>query len=508
MRSIKNRLFALAVITSIMVTLLNHFMAKAVTLTKIDGVDYGRIYMNVRKYDVTAKVGGFVFPGHIYREADFDETEVNKYISLFMERNGVTSNKLKESEKTVQDAIKQTKYESRQLTEDMAQSIAGIIGSDAEDAVIVIRGLVENAIFASETIENGGTAALFTIDSVEKFFTNATSQALQKYTSPYGFARGIVDKVVDKYAKKNPWVKGALMLWDAGKFCYDAYQRYQKLLPIWERGFAAKAFLDDFYNRLNIYLDNVFKDRAKFILTVSGDKTRKFTFLGTKGNYQTWSVSFILKRERAYGNRKYSPAGEYRGSAAVKLSHYMGGFDAMLWNLPIGPLEEWWFVKATALILNGVQPVTGDYSGYSYISRIIESDNARLTVYSDEGNGSGYVWLKSSMDMSGFKDTIRTSSTQKATIDSSVGFADGGGNVAAAMYADIKMHLEGNEYGTFSLVLDKANAKFQSILGINVDEKQGTRVIAEVWDSNIWAPLQSKTAAFDIRGYILEEAMQ
>ena len=191
------------------------------------------------------------------------------------------------------------------------------------------------------------------------------------------------------------------------------------------------------------------------------------------------------------------------------LTHYMGGFDAMLWNLPIGPLEEWWFVKATALILNGVQVVTGDYSGYSYISRVIESDNAKLTVFADEGNGSGYVRLVSKMDMSGFEDMINTSSTQKVTIDSSVGFTGDDKNaVAATMYADVKMHLEGNEFGTFDLVLDKANASFKSILGINVDEKQGTRLVARVWDSNIWAPLQNKTATFEIRAKIYEEGLK
>ena len=314
---------------------------------------------------------------------------------------------------------------------------------------------------------------------------------------------------MDGVAKKHPVVKAITTVWDTGKFCYDSYQRYMKMVPIWEQAMGYKLFLDDFYRRLNIYLDNVFKNRATFTLTVSGDKTRKFKFLGTDNNYQYWQVSFLLKRERAYGNRKYSPAGEYRGSAAIVLSHAMFGFDAMLWELPVGPFEKFWFTKATCLILNGVQLVKGQKSGWSYISRVIESKDARLTVYSDEGNGSGWVRLKSSMDMSGFKDTIKTSSTQKASMDSAVGFAGNSKEeIAAAMYVDVKMHLEGNEYGTFDMVLDRANAKFESVLGINASENQGTRLITRVWDSNIWAPLENKTAGFEIRGYIYEEAMQ
>ena len=97
--------------------------------------------------------------------------------------------------------------------------------------------------------------------------------------------------------------------------------------------------------------------------------------------------------------------------------------------------------------------VKGDTSGWSYISRVIESKDARLTVYANEGNGSGKVRLMSTMDMSNFKDTIITSSTQKASMDSSVGFAGGDSDktVAAAMWTDVKLHLEGNEFGTFDM---------------------------------------------------------
>ena len=508
MRRGKTKIIVFLVIMSFITACFSPFKAKAVTFSEIRGINYSRIYMDIRDYEVIATVGGYNFPGKITRTANFDEKEINKYISLFMERNHVYSDQLEIAEKTVKDAINKTEYEQRQLLGDMAQTIAGIIGGDlAEVTVAGIRGNIENALFVSDTIKNSGWQALFTGKNIEQFFTNQYQCILEKYGSLYNIIRNGVDLVTEDLIKKYPPVKAVLTAWDAGKFCYDAYKRYEKMLPIWERAFAAKAFLDDFYRRLNIFLDNMFKDRAEFVLTVNGDKTREFTFLGTKSNFQLWQVSFLLKRERSYGNRKYSPAGEYRGSASIVLSHTMWGFDMMLWELPVGPFEEFWFTKATALILNGVQVVKGDTSGWSYISRVIESKDARLTVYADEGNGSGKVRLMSTMDMSNFKDTIITSSTQKASMDSSVGFAGGDSDktVAAAMWTDVKLHLEGNEFGTFDMVLDHANAKFNSVFGINVDEKQGTRLITRVWDSNIWAPLQNKTAKFDIRANILEK---
>ena len=511
MRSIKTKLLALIVCISIIAASFNPIAAYAVTFDTIDGINYSRIYMTLRDYEVYATVGGYVFPGKITREADFDETEINKYISIFMERNKVTSYKLKEAETVVQNAIALTKHEANEIVGDMIQTIAGIIGDDLGEAVVAdLRGCISAALFASDTVKNSSDiSSVLTVDNLETFFAEKTKYLRDKFVSPYGFSRYVIGMIIDGVAKKHPVVKAITTVWDTGKFCYDSYQRYMKMIPLWEQAMAYKLFLDDFYRRLNIYLDNVFKNRAKFTLTVSGDKTRKFKFLGTDNNYQYWQVSFLLKRERAYGNRKYSPAGEYRGSAAIVLSHAMFGFDAMLWELPVGPFEKFWFTKATCLILNGVQLVKGQKSGWSYISRVIESKDARLTVYSDEGNGSGWVRLKSSMDMSGFKDTIKTSSTQKASMDSAVGFAGNSKEeIAAAMYVDVKMHLEGNEFGTFDMVLDKANAKFESVLGINASENQGTRLITRVWDSNIWAPLQNKTAGFEIRGYIYEEAMQ
>ena len=501
--------FVVAIVISALFTFLLSPLSAKATVGEVYGINYARLYMDVREYEVSAKVGGYVFPGKIVRNAHFDANEIDRHIESFMEKNHITGRKLVEAEKTVQDAIKQTEYESRQLVGDMVQTIAGFAGDYSETAIKGIRNAIENALFAKSQYENGGMSQLLSFETVKQFYSNNMKMRFSHFTSPYDFARTVCGQLLDVTVNGHPLVKGFFIIVDTTKFCIDAYNRYQKLLPIWERGFAAKEFLDDFYRRLNIYLDNIFKDKVTFVLTVTGDKVRKFTFLGTKGNIQNWHVSFLLKRERSYGNRKYSPAGEYRGSAAIVLTHFMAGFDTMLWNLPVGPLEEWWFVKATALVLNGVQLVTGDYSGYSYISRVIESDNAKLTVFADEGNGSGYVRLVSRMDMSGFDDVINTSSTQKVTIDSSVGFTGDDKNaVAAAMFADIKMHLEGNEFGTFDLVLDKANAKFQSVLGINVDQKQGTRLVARVWDSNIWAPLQNKTATFEIRAKIYEEGLK
>ena len=508
MRSVNLRILALLLIAGIIVVSVQPLGVKAIE-GEVYGINYKRVYATIREYDVTARVGGFSFPGKITRKANFDVNEVDKYIRLFMEKNDVKGKKLVYCEKTIESAIKQTQLEGRELVGDMTQSIASICGNPVtEDSVAVLRGALESALFTYDTIEATGARSMLTEENVETFFSKGSKYLREKYTTPYGFARNVAEVIRLKFFAKNVWLKAVFDGGDVAKFLHDSFSRWERLEPIWKQGYEAKAFLDDFYRRLNSYLDTVFQNRATFMLTVSGDRTRVFKFLGTDPNFQYWSVCFLLGRERPYGNRKYSPAGEYRGTAVIALSHFMWGFDTVVWELPIGPLDEWWFVKATAVIINDVQIVNGDYSGYSYISRVIESNDARLTVFASEGNGSGNVRLTAKMDMSKFKDTIRTSSSQKVTLDSSVGFADSGGNVGAAMFADVKMHLEGNEFGTFDLVLDKANAKFQSVLGINVDEKQGTRLVARVWDSNIWAPLQSKTVSFDIRGNILEEAIK
>ena len=188
MRKIKTKIITLLAAMSVFIACMAPMGVEAVTLSKIEGVNYGRIYMNVREYDVTAKVGGYLFPGKITRTANFDETELNKYISIFMENNHVTSKQLADAEFTIQDAIRETGYQSRQIIGDMAQTIAGVLGGEmGELTAASIRGYIENAIYFSDAFKNvGDVKALFTLDNLEQFFKNQYQYVADKYVSVYG----------------------------------------------------------------------------------------------------------------------------------------------------------------------------------------------------------------------------------------------------------------------------------------------------------------------------------
>ena len=182
MRRINAKILTLLAVISIIITCMDPLAAKAVTLSKIEGVNYSRIYMDIREYDVTATVGGYLFPGKITRTANFDEMELNKYISIFMENNHVTSKKLSDAEFIVQDAIRETGYQSRQLLGDMVQTAAGILGGDlAEVGVAGLRGYLENAIELCDAVQKSDIKSLFTGENVEKFFTNQYKYMNQKW---------------------------------------------------------------------------------------------------------------------------------------------------------------------------------------------------------------------------------------------------------------------------------------------------------------------------------------
>lgn len=266
----------------------------------------------------------------------------------------------------------------------------------------------------------------------------------------------------------------------------------------------ATALLNTFYGTVNNYLLAKQPKNGNWVLTAAGGGVREFTFFGSEGNKQFYSVGLSAEKVsssfNAYGYRGdgiSTPFGVYVGSGAIRLTHDLGSFNYNFWNLPIGqlPCEGWLDDMTYTLALAGGAEI--DISGGATIIRKLTAPELEFTLsggYSYQYNSTipanpGNRDVTATISLNQFEDMLYTYSDHTFSMKQGIQNVQDD-KVTALEYVTMKMHseMDGNN---LQVICDDVNA-YINIAGIEfADVHDGDICAANTWDYNIWADMDS-----------------
>ena len=458
------------------------------------GVDYSRFHYGTkgRVYPASLTIGDLKFNGSLRCTNNFDLSDVNDAIRELFEATGL-------SEKDIVDANQKIKVaeKDRQFTyEDgvrIASNLLQILGGDTAQEVATF--LVEDLCKVLLSEDQGQSFADFAIDAVIKELEviDGNMQDAVRDEVFWKVFNTSFDSFADefsveweKFGKVNPMT----MLVETLKV---AYQEYKLDVERWNRrveAVNAKDFLDSFYDAVNMLLEQREGSSGTWQLKIVSTRDRYFSFWGSENNLQRWSVVVNMYGE---STSTASPKGEFEGVVALYANHNMLPFDTKLWFSGFGRFKEGWLGK---VINTGFYKVT--MGGGTHISRsiVIEDASVRITAsdlittFSSRAKG---LPMRIRFDSTSFDiDEVSVISNRNIKVETSVGFEDANDNLTGYVVVDMMLHAQGVPGGGDGIQIyrDRAYGDVGILFFGQTQADLPEGVEAEIWDANIWKPLE------------------
>ena len=458
------------------------------------GVDYSRFNYstNGKVYPASLIIGNIKFNGTLRCTNNFDLSDINDAIGEFFEATGLSERDILDAEQKIKAAEKDRQF-NREDAIRITSNLLQIFGADT--AVEVSTFMVEDICKVLLSEDKGQTIAEFAIDAVIQEL-GVIDGALQEAALDAAFWKvfntsfeSFADNFSlewEKIGKINPMA----MLIETLKV---SYKEYQLDVERWKRrveAVNAKEFLKDFYDAINMILDQREGSSGSWQLKIVSTRDRYFSFYGSENNLQRWSAVVLMNGE---STSTVSPKGVFEGTIALYAGHDMTPFDMKLWNSAFGRFKDGWLKDVIS---------TGFYrvrmAGGTYISRSIIMDEASfritasdlLTTFSSRSKG---LPMRVRFDSASFDvDDVRVSSNRSITVDTSVGFEDANENLTGYVVIDMALHAEGMEGGGdgIRIVCDKAYGDVGILFFGQTKKDLPPGEEAVIWDVNIWKPLE------------------
>lgn len=505
-------------------------------------VDYDRIHATTTKsaYKVTATFGPIVAEGNLRYTGSFTREEIEEEIEDVMRWMGVTDQDMRKAQEAIdrwEEDLKITEKDyweiltnwahmlGKEDTFKLASSLMELYKkSDVEDVtwneaiqffkdvgnyidekwmgelLDLLPWAEKNGIDWNEQYQdfadNLGDAA----EDSESLFNLAQEWLAEQYK--VGTLSGAAEEVAGTAAPS------ALAVW---KIIYNSmevfYEQWLKDKDRWKDRVDAvngAALLKTFYDTVNNYLQARDPDNANWVLTVAGNGKRTFTFFGSEGNKQYYTMAITAAKAassyNAYGYRGQgtsTPYGTYLGTGAIRLTHSLGGFNYNFWNLPIGqvPCKHWLDDMTATLILAGGAEI--DVRGGATISRNFTAPDLEFTIsggYSYQYNSTipatpGNRDVTAHIPLSAFEDELYTYSDHSFSMRQGIQNVQDD-KVTALEYVTMALHSEMNG-NNLQVICDDIDA-YINIAGIEfADIRDGDISAANTWDYNIWANMDN-----------------
>lgn len=487
-----NRLTALSMLVMLLVTSLiaGNGEALAAELGQVAGIDYNRVNVSEMSggFPATFSCGGVKITGKLRYSGKLDVLTVDKYIEQFMDEHDIDEDDLLEAEEVIR-AYKYLDEVTDADKETFLGRVASIAGYGTETTVAIDVGkqiLNENFELSEE----------------------AWANTLSNFSSPAMAANTVLSFIVGKIAKNNPYVKVFMTIKDGIIASFQAYEDSQERWDIRIEGMAAIRALDEFYKRLNNYIDvQAVKDKAYpadavWTLQINGQNDRMFSFMGIPANIQTWRVGINMTKEVNYSSYG-GPAGGYCGPMEIELTHDMTPFSNWVFDIRVGSLKPMWYSKAKALTFKGQHVYDCSQSGKIEIYRFLCNSNAKMDIYSDRVTGATLTnstgRVMATIFLQNFDSSQYVASTKKAFITTTAGFFSTNGALAGYAAVDAAFHVEGGYDDSMSIIMDKGYADTNLLNSIRYKTNVYSQTLATFWDRNIWAPLDAGKVSINIK---------
>jgi len=457
------------------------------------GVDYSRFDYGKdgRVYPASLTIGDMKFSGTLRCTHNYDLSDINEAIAELFKRTGL-------SEKDIVNANEKIKAAEKDRTftyEDgirIAQNLAQILGGDTGRGVVQL--LAEDAVKVLLSEDKGQSIAELAIDAI----------ILEAGMAGDKIKEGALDSIVWKLFNESydDLIKPYIMDWGKIKINPAAllietikvsYQEYKLDVERWKRrvdAVNAKEFLKDFYDAVDLILEQRGGSSGTWRLKIVSTRDRYFSFWGSENNLQRWSVVVDMYGE---STSTRSPLGLFEGTVAVYANHNMSPFDAKLWNSKFGNFKEGWLNKVLSA------PYKVRMGGGTIINRsiIMREASFRITgsdllrTFSSTAKGLPMRIKFSSYDYD--VDEVYVSSTRHISVESSIGFQqEGVDGLVGYVDVDMALHAEGMEGGGdgIRIVRDRASGDVGMIMFGQTKRDIGEGEEAVIWDTNIWRPLE------------------
>lgn len=463
------------------------------------GVDYNRINFSVngKVYPAQLSFGGMSFGGRLRCTNNFTKDDVNDAIKEVFDAAGLNEKKLKEAQKKI-DAAKK----DRQFTyEDVAHIADNLVhmlgkGNELDNAKYMAETISRFLTMASET-DTTQTRLDLVLDSIARAQDMTTDKIkdwafdeafLEMFCASYDTFISQYDIKLGKFGKINP----VTLVIETAKVSYAEFKLDQER---WNRRIeAVKAgyLLDAFYEAVNKTIENWPGYKGTWRLKIVSSRDRRFSFLGSSGNLQRWSVVVdLVNTSRDYAS---SPMGDYRGVVGIFANHNMTPFDRNLWYTGYGQFPAGWL---TGVIKSGFYKVSMG-GGTGITLKMIDNDfklfiGALDALYAFGPRNKGRP-IRVKVDTSQFEtNEVQVNSDRWLKVNTSIGFTDEKKEkLFGYVVVNIAQHAEGLAGGGdgIRIVSDKLEGDVAVLLGIKADMQRYGVEEAVVWDRNIWAPLE------------------
>lgn len=487
-RKILSRVLCLVMVLSAV------FWAAPTASADYAGVDYSRLNYstNGKVYPASLTIGNLKFNGTLRCTNNFDLSDVNDAIRELFEATGLSEKDIVNANEKIKTAEKDRTFTYEDGVR-IASNLLQIMGGDTAQEVATF--LVEDLCKVLLSEDKGQTLADFAIDAVIKEL-DVIDGNLQDAVRDEVFWKVFntsFDSFMDEFSvewDKIGTVNPMSMLVEVLKV---SYQEYKLDVERWKRrveAVNAREFLDSFYDAVNMILEQREGSSGTWQLKIVSTRDRYFSFWGSENNLQRWSVVVNMYGE---STSTVSPRGDFEGVVALYANHNMRPFDKKLWYSEFGRFKEGWLKD---IISTGFYKVT--MSGGTSINRSIVIEDASfritgsdlITTFSSRSKG---LPMRVKFDSASFDiDEVSVVSNRSIKVETSVGFQDASDNLTGYVVVDMMLHAQGVPGGGDGIQIyrDRAYGDVGILFFGQTQADLPAGVEAEIWDSNIWRPLE------------------